>query len=71
VAKPYFPAVRNLFQSESMATLNEYTVLDPSIEPAWGTNKCHMRPIPLLDKNGSRSFDIRITSAMTKYENHL
>ncbi|MFT5674545.1 MAG: hypothetical protein ACI808_000464 [Paraglaciecola sp.] len=33
-----------------MATLNEYTVLDPSIETAWGTNKCHMRPIPLLDK---------------------
>ncbi|MFT6909011.1 MAG: hypothetical protein ACJAS1_005718 [Oleiphilaceae bacterium] len=32
-----------------MATLNEYTVLDPSIEPAWGTNKCHMRPIPLVD----------------------
>jgi hypothetical protein len=34
-----------------MATLNEYTVLDPSIEPAWGTNKCHVRPIPLLDKS--------------------
>jgi hypothetical protein len=34
-----------------MATLNEYIVLDPSIEPAWGTNKCYMRPIPLLDKS--------------------